>query len=124
MSGGRATAAGPVVGGSRALLQLQDLDLLIGEFGSPESRSRLSRLGLGSEDPSPLQRQRQRLFEAVDPRWQRYYERASVRYGRGVVAVRERVCQGCRVTLPTSASPGPGESVTLCESCGRILFWG
>ncbi|MEO5618274.1 MAG: hypothetical protein ABIS67_10915 [Candidatus Eisenbacteria bacterium] len=124
MSGARATVERPLESGSRALLQLQDLDLLIGEFGSPESRSRLSRLGLGSEDPRALQRQRQRLFEAVDPRWQRYYERASMRYGRGVVAVRERVCQGCRVTLPTSAAPGPGELLTLCESCGRILFWG
>ena len=124
MSRGKAVSEAPVVNGSRALLQLQDLDLLIGEFRSAESRTRLSRLGLVCEDSVPLERQRHRLFEAVDPRWQRHYERASVRYGRGVVAVRERVCQGCRVTLPTSASPGPGESLTLCESCGRILFWG
>lgn len=110
--------------GSRELLRLQDLDLLIGEFDSVPSRARLARLGLAAGEPAGLQRQRQRLFEAVDRRWQRLYERASLRYGRGVVAVRERVCQGCRVTLPTSASPGPGESLTLCESCGRILFWG
>lgn len=124
MSRGKAASEAPVVDGSRALLQLQDIDLLIGEFRSAESRTRLSRLGLVCEDSVPLERQRQQLFEAVDPRWKRYYERASVRYGRGVVAVRERVCQGCRVTLPTSASPAPGESLTLCESCGRILFWG
>ena len=37
--------------------------------------------------------------------------------------MRERVCLGCFVTLPTSASPGVGESLTLCESCGRILYW-
>jgi len=109
---------------TRALLQLQDLDLLIGEFGSVETRGRLGRIGLSVGDARPLQRQRQRCFESLDRRWQRLYERASLRYGRGVVAVRDRVCQGCRITLPTSASPGPGESLTLCENCGRILFWG
>lgn len=124
MSSSRAPADAVAVNGSRALLHLQDLDLLIGEFGSTESRARLSKLGLGIGEPVPLQRQRHRLFAAVDPRWQRHYERASMRYGRGVVVVRERVCQGCRVTLPTSAAPGPGEWLTLCESCGRILFWG
>ncbi len=110
--------------GARALLQLQDTDLLIAEFEAGESAARLARLGLAAADPSALRRQRQRLLESVDPRWQRHYERASARYGRGVAAVLERVCRGCRVTLPTSAAPGPGESFTLCESCGRVLFWG
>jgi len=112
------------VNGSRSLLQLQDLDLLIGEFASAESRGRLARLGLAAGDTRPLERQRQRCFASVDHRWRRLYERANLRYGRGVVAVRDRVCQGCRITLPTSASPAPGESMTLCESCGRILYWG
>jgi predicted nucleic acid-binding Zn-ribbon protein len=124
MSGARVAAGASAVDGSRALLHLQDLDLLIGEVGSAESRARLSKLGLGVGEPATLQRQRHRLFAAVDPRWQRHYERASMRYGRGVVVVQERVCQGCRVKLPTSAAPGPGESLTLCESCGRVLFWG
>lgn len=109
---------------SRALLQLQDLDLLLGEVESPAARSRLARLGLAAGDEEPIVRQRAKFFAAVDRRWQRLYERAQLRYGRGVVQVRDRVCQGCRVTLPTSASPGPGEWLTLCESCGRILYWG
>jgi predicted nucleic acid-binding Zn-ribbon protein len=112
------------VNGTHELLELQELDLLIGEFASPESRGRLHRLGLEAGDTRALLRQRQRCFEAVDRRWQRIYERASLRYGRGVVAVQGRVCQGCRITLPTSASPTPGEVLTLCESCGRILYWG
>jgi hypothetical protein len=35
-------------------------------------------------------------------------------------------CLGCFVTLPTSVQPRPGEtdSLGLCESCGRILYWG
>ena len=109
---------------SRTLLQLQDLDLFLSEVASPDGKSRLARLGLAGGDDRPLQRQRARLFVTMERRWQRLYERASVRYGRGVVAVRERVCQGCRITLPTSAAPGPGEFLTVCESCGRILYWG
>ena len=110
--------------GSRALLQLQDLDLLLGEVAEPAGRARLARLGLASGDAAPMQKQRDKLFGGLDRRWQRFYERAQSRYGRGVVQVRDRVCQGCRVTLPTSAQPGPGEFLTLCESCGRILYWG
>lgn len=109
---------------SRALLQLQEVDLLLEEVTGPAGRSRLSKLGLAAGDPEPLERQRAKLFALVERRYQRLYERAQLRYGRGVVQVRDRICQGCRVTLPTSAQPGPGEFLTLCESCGRILYWG
>ena len=109
---------------SHALLQVQEIDLLLQEWSLPISRVRLGRLGFSPGDDRALQRSRQKLFAGLDRRWQRLYERALLRYGRGVVGVRERVCQGCRITLPTSAAPGPGESLTLCESCGRILYWG
>ena len=109
---------------SRTLLQLQDLDLLLNEVTASSTRSRHAKLGLAAGEPEALERQRARLFGQVERRWQRLYERAQLRYGRGVVQVRDRICQGCRVTLPTSAAPGPGEFLTLCESCGRILYWG
>ena len=40
--------------------------------------------------------------------------------------VRARVCQGCHVTLPTSAASRPETEAApgLCECCGRVLFWG
>jgi hypothetical protein len=106
------------------LIQVQELDLLLEEMTSSPSRSRLQKLGFDLADDRTLARLRAKSFTAIDRRWQRLYERAQSRYGRGVVSVRERVCQGCRITLPTSAAPGPGESLTLCESCGRILYWG
>ena len=109
---------------ARALLQLQDVDLLLNDVGSAAGRARLARLGLASGDHEPIQKQRVKLFASVERRWQRFYQRALLRYGRGVVQVRDRTCQGCRVQLPTSAAPGPGEFLTLCESCGRILYWG
>jgi predicted nucleic acid-binding Zn-ribbon protein len=110
--------------GPHALLQVQEIDLLLQEVGDPAIRARLERLGFALSEDRTLLRHRSRMFAGVDRRWQRLYERAQLRYGRGVVGVRERVCQGCRIQLPTSAAPGPGESLTLCESCGRILYWG
>ena len=110
--------------GLDALLHVQEIDLLLEEIGDPAHRARLERLGFPLAEDRPIVRHRARTLAAVDRRWQRLYERAQLRYGRGVVGVRDRVCQGCRMQLPTSAAPGPGESLTLCESCGRILYWG
>lgn len=106
------------------VLELQDLDLMVREFSAPGCAARLRRLGFGAPETVPLERLRARVAGALDRRWLAHYERAQQRYGRGVVAVRGRVCSGCFVTLPTSASPAAGETLTVCESCGRILYWG
>ena len=105
------------------LLQLHDLDLLLGELGVPHARERLRKLGFEPGPPETLARARARLVASVERRWAQHYQRVKQRYGRAVAAVRLRVCLGCFVTLPTSAAPGPGESLTVCESCGRILYW-
>jgi predicted nucleic acid-binding Zn-ribbon protein len=106
-----------------ALLRLHDLDLLLAEARYPRSVSRLKKLGLEVREFAPLERLRMRLLEGVDRRWLNHYERALRRYGRAVAVVRERVCQGCFITLPTAISPGSANAVTICESCGRILYW-
>jgi predicted nucleic acid-binding Zn-ribbon protein len=108
------------------LVRLGDLDLLLREARDEVSRVRLRKLGFELGGLDRLEAARERLAAAIEGRWMAVYERARRRYGRGVAAVRERVCQGCFVTLPTSAAsrPGAGESPGLCECCGRILFWG
>lgn len=105
------------------LLDLHELDLQLAEASHPATLARLRKLGFEPEEPAGVARVRARLLAAVEKRWVQHYERALQRYGRGLVAVRDRVCLGCFVTLPTSASPGAGESLTLCEGCGRILYW-
>ena len=105
------------------VLELHDLDLQLSEARHPATVARLKKLGFEPSEPAPLERARHRLFAGVERRWVQHYARALQRYGRAVVGMRERVCLGCFVTLPTSAAPGAGESLTLCESCGRILFW-
>lgn len=107
-----------------AVLELHDVDGLLDELGSVGVVRRLVRLGFAPAGVGGLERERGRLLETVDRRWAQHYLRARQRYGRAVVRVRERVCVGCFITLPTSASPGPGEVLTVCESCGRILYWG
>jgi predicted nucleic acid-binding Zn-ribbon protein len=104
------------------LVRLHDLDLLRQQISDASVAARLSALGFGPPDRSPLERVRARLTGHLDARWLHIYERALGRYGRGLAAVRGRVCQGCHITLPTSALPAP-DAPTMCEFCGRILCW-
>ena len=106
-----------------ALLELHDLDLLLAEARHAPTLAKLRKLGYEPTPSAAFDRARQRLIAGLEHRWVQHYERALQRYGRGVVGMRGRVCLGCFVTLPTSAAPGAGESLTLCESCGRILYW-
>jgi len=105
------------------LLELQDLDLLLRMLGRDACRTRLRRMGFTFDGPDRLARRRERLAGRIEPRWIHAYERAASRYGRGLVAVRDRVCTGCYITLPTSSTPEFRDTLTLCESCGRILYW-
>ncbi len=108
----------------RAVLELHDLDQLLRFVGDEAAARRLERMGYSLTGVEALARDRDKLASAVERRWLGWYDRSLARYGRGVTHVRERVCQGCFVQLPTSAAPPPGESqLHLCESCGRLLFW-
>jgi len=108
---------------ARTVLELQDLDQLLELASDPACRARLGRAGFNFDGLSSLERERTRIVAALEHRWASLYERSLGRYGRGVTLVRERVCQGCFVTLPTSAAPPPGEGgLHLCEGCGRLLY--
>jgi predicted nucleic acid-binding Zn-ribbon protein len=102
------------------VVRLHDLDLLLEEARAGGVRERAHRGGLPEGRLEGLEQERGRLAERLDRRWSLAYERAHRRYGRAVVPVRERVCQGCFVTLPTAAHP---EILSVCEHCARILFW-
>jgi len=104
------------------VVSLHDLDLLLEEVRCGGARQRTASLGFNLAGLAALERTRVRLHARLDGRWAHAYERAQRRYGRGVVAVRDRVCQGCFITLPTCAVARL-DSLAICESCGRILFW-
>ena len=107
-----------------SLVLLGDLDQLARELTGAESRARLRRLGFELPGLARLAAARERIARTIERRWMVAYERARQRYGRGITAVRERVCLGCFVTLPTSAGPraGTDDAPGLCASCGRVLY--
>jgi predicted nucleic acid-binding Zn-ribbon protein len=108
-----------------ALIQLHDLDMLLRDYGETASREALEESGFRISGLEALERTRDELARTVDRRWLDLYERALRRHGRAIVPVKNRVCLGCFITLPSSASP-PAEDddePRVCESCGRILYW-
>jgi hypothetical protein len=111
---------------AESLLQLNDLDALLHEIDDPLHQTRLRKLGFEIRAAERLRPIRAKLAAGVDARWLGIYDRALARYGRGLASVRERVCTGCFLTLPTTARrPGQGEQVlTTCQGCQRILIWG
>ena len=98
--------------------------MLLTQARDDARRGRLRRMGYTVGPAPTLVRERERLAGKLDRRWLTLYERSLGRYGRGLSAVRNRVCLGCRLTLPTSAAPPPGEAqLHVCEGCGRLLLW-
>ena len=117
--------SGAVAHGSalESIVKLNDLDLLLHELGDAAALARLKKLGFLIGTLRRLEIQRGQLAAALERRWMTVYERARQRYGRAVAAVRGRVCMGCFITLPTTARPRLETELTVCESCGRILYW-
>ena len=108
--------------GLGAVIRLHDVDLLLEELRSAGAGPPARTPGPDAGGLRALERLRAQLLARLERRWGHAYERAQRRYGRAVVAVRDRVCQGCFITLPTS-SAASSDALTVCESCGRILFW-
>lgn len=109
-----------------SLVALQDIDLLLEELQDPAGVREVRRLGhdVPVTAAAALVAERRRISSAVDRRWLDLYERCRVRYGRGLTAVRERICLGCQTRLPTSNAPTAGLALLqVCESCGRLLLW-
>ena len=106
-----------------ALVQIHHFDLLLGEATDRVAVARLKRLGFPIGGTASIEAARLALLSHLEPRWLGLYERALRRYGAAIAMVRGRVCQGCHMTLPRSAAPAAGEVLTLCQSCGRILYW-
>ncbi|MGE5587342.1 MAG: zinc ribbon domain-containing protein [Clostridia bacterium] len=55
----------------------------------------------------------------------RYEQISKDKGGLAVVPVKDGICGGCHVVLPTFlvARARPNDEVVRCESCGRILCW-
>lgn len=71
------------------------------------------------------QAERDRLRADLDTASLRLYDRLrTTRAGQAVAEVRQRTCQGCRVSLTAALEQRlrHGEQLVTCQSCGRILY--
>lgn len=107
-----------------ALIQLQDIDLMLREVRDPEIARREERLGFAVGNVAGLERDRDRLARRIDERLLQMYERMSRRFHRVIVPVERSVCQGCKISLPTATAARTSGLLSLenCENCGRILY--
>jgi uncharacterized protein len=107
-----------------ALILIQDIDLMLREVRDPEIAGHETRLGFAFDDVTGLVRDRERLAKRLDERLLQTYERMSRRFARVVVPVERSICQGCKISLPTSTASRSSNAATLenCENCGRILY--
>lgn len=65
------------------------------------------------------------LREQAPPAAQRTYDHLRrTRGGLAVAEVRQRTCQGCRISLTASEEQRArhGDTLVICQSCGRILY--
>jgi len=104
------------------LAALHDHDLLLDEAHTHGAVARLKAMGLATGPTVAIEKSRAALAEGLERRWTMAYDRARARYGRGMVVVRDRVCVGCFMKMPTSAVPATDLPVP-CESCARVLYW-
>ena len=111
-----------MIGTLEGLAALHDHDLVLEEAHDAGTAQRLKALGLVVGPTAGLDRARAALAQGLERRWLVAYDRARGRYGRGMAVVRERVCVGCFMKMPTSAVPA-GDLPVQCESCARVLYW-
>jgi uncharacterized protein len=71
------------------------------------------------------QAERDQLRAEIDAATLRLYDRLrTTRGGQAVAEVKQRTCQGCRVTLTAAYEQRlrHGDQLVTCQSCGRILY--
>jgi len=70
-----------------------------------------------------LKHKRQQLSANIDPQAIEFYQGLRKQKGLAVAKVEQGVCQGCRISLPTTElQRARSDSLVQCSSCGRILF--
>lgn len=80
-----------------------------------------------SDDVAVKRDERLRMSKRVDAPTLTRYERILASKGDiAVVGVEDGACSGCRIKLPaqTVIEVKRAQRFIVCESCGRILFWG
>lgn len=101
------------------LVALQDLDIMIKDIED------VKQIGFEVEGKEKLQEARNELISKITKPLLSNYEKLKARYKRAIVPVKDDVCLGCFMRIPTSlfTRGRSDQQVILCEGCGRILYW-
>ena len=107
------------------LVSLQDLDEMISEAEDTDILHQQEELGFEIKGLEKLKAARQELMDKVPPDVLTHYKKIIKRYGRAIAPVRESICLGCFITIPTALSSKEIGNQVLrnCENCGRFLYW-
>ncbi len=85
-----------------------------------------SSIAMINEEGSRLQKEREELAKIATPDLLKVYERLlKNKKDRVIVAIENRTCSGCHITLTAQHENlvRKGDNLTFCEHCSRIHFW-
>lgn len=101
------------------LIALQDLDIMIRDIDE------VKQIGFEVSGKDKLEKARSGLAKKLNKPLLFRYENLKKRYKRAIAPVKDDVCLGCFMRIPTSLFTGGrrDEEVRNCEGCGRILYW-
>ncbi len=101
------------------LVALQDLDIMLRDIED------VSALGFDVKGKEKLQEARDELVKKISKPLLSNYNMLKKRYKRSIVPVKDDVCLGCFMRIPTSlyTRGRSDKEVINCEGCGRILYW-
>ncbi|HAX97563.1 MAG TPA: hypothetical protein DCY12_01345 [Candidatus Atribacteria bacterium] len=107
------------------LVILQDLDEMISESNNTEIITQQEEMGFEINGLEKLIEAREELIQKIPPEVFNHYNRVRARYGRAIAPVRENICLGCFIKIPTQISSREMGNQVLrnCENCGRYLYW-
>jgi predicted nucleic acid-binding Zn-ribbon protein len=107
------------------LVILQDLDEMISESNNTEIITQQEEMGFEINGLEKLIEAREELIKKIPPEVFNHYNRVRARYSRAIAPVRENICLGCFIKIPTQISSREMGNQVLrnCENCGRYLYW-
>ena len=109
----------------QTLVILQDLDDMINEAENAELLQQQKQMGFEIRGLEKLKEAREDLLRKLPVDVIGQYGKIRKRYGRAIAPVRENICLGCFIAIPTALSNKNIGNLDLrsCENCGRFLYW-
>ncbi len=101
------------------LVTLQDVDIMIKDVED------VKQIGFDVKGREELQAARDEIIGKINKPLQFNYEKLKKHYKRSIVPVKDDVCLGCFMRVPTQliTRGRSDQDVINCEGCGRILYW-